>query len=36
MAHRGKMNDDPLVFALRDRASRIVLVLAAFTLLVAV
>jgi len=36
MAHRGKMNDDPLVFALRDRASRIVLLLAAVTLLVAV
>jgi 4-hydroxybenzoate polyprenyltransferase/phosphoserine phosphatase len=36
MAHRGKMNDDPLVFALRDRASWIVLLLAALTLLLAV
>ncbi|HYR02179.1 MAG TPA: UbiA family prenyltransferase [Syntrophobacteria bacterium] len=36
MAHRGKMNDDPLVFALRDRASWIVLLLAALTLLAAV
>jgi len=36
MAHRGKMNDDPLVFALKDRASWIVLLLAALTLLLAV
>lgn len=27
VAHRGKMHDDPLVFALRDRTSRILLVL---------
>ena len=33
-AHRGKMHDDPLVFALRDRASWIVLLVAALTLLV--
>jgi 4-hydroxybenzoate polyprenyltransferase/phosphoserine phosphatase len=36
VAHRGGMDDDPLVFALRDRVSHIILFLAAITLLVAV
>ena len=35
MAHRGRMLDDPLVFALRDRVSQIVIVLMAATLLIA-
>jgi 4-hydroxybenzoate polyprenyltransferase len=35
MAHRGRMHDDPLVFALRDRVSQIVIALMAVTLLVA-
>jgi 4-hydroxybenzoate polyprenyltransferase/phosphoserine phosphatase len=35
MAHRGKMHDDPLVFTIRDRISRIVLLLAAVVLLLA-
>jgi 4-hydroxybenzoate polyprenyltransferase len=35
MAHRGRMHDDPLVFALRDRVSQIVIALMAATLLVA-
>jgi 4-hydroxybenzoate polyprenyltransferase len=36
MAHRRRMDDDPLVFALRDPASRVVMVLMALVLLVAV
>jgi len=36
VAHRGKMIDDPLVFALRDRTSRIVIVLMLGTALLAV
>lgn len=36
MAHRRRMDDDPLVFALRDTASRIVVVMMALVLLVAV
>jgi len=35
MAHRGTMHDDPLVFTVRDRVSRIVLLLAAVVLLLA-
>ena len=35
MAHRGTMHDDPLVFTIRDRVSRIVLLLAAVVLLLA-
>ena len=35
MAHRGRMLDDPLVFALRDRVSQIVIALMAATLLIA-
>jgi 4-hydroxybenzoate polyprenyltransferase len=35
MAHRGTMQDDPLVFTIRDRVSRIVLLLAAVVLLLA-
>jgi 4-hydroxybenzoate polyprenyltransferase len=35
MAHRGRMHDDPLVFALRDRVSRIVIALMAAILLAA-
>ena len=35
MAHRGGMEDDPLVFTLRNRASRIVLILGAVILLFA-
>ena len=35
MAHRGRMHDDPLVFALRDRVSQIVIALMAVTLLIA-
>jgi hypothetical protein len=33
-AHRGEMHDDPIIFAVRDRASRVVAVLmvAAFAL----
>ena len=36
VAHRGGMDDDPLIFALKDRGSRITLLLAAIALLVAV
>jgi len=36
VAHRGKMIDDPLVFALRDRTSRILIVLMLGTALLAV
>jgi hypothetical protein len=35
MAHRGRMHDDPLVFALRDRVSQVVIALMAATLLIA-
>jgi len=35
MAHRGTMHDDPLVFTVRNRVSRIVLLLAAVVLLLA-
>ena len=35
MAHRGTMHDDPLVFTIRDRVSRIVLLLSAVVLLLA-
>jgi 4-hydroxybenzoate polyprenyltransferase/phosphoserine phosphatase len=35
MAHRGRMHDDPLVFTIRDRVSRIVLLLAVVVLLIA-
>jgi 4-hydroxybenzoate polyprenyltransferase len=35
MAHRGRMQDDPLVFALRDRVSQVVIGLMAATLLIA-
>ena len=35
MAHRGTMQDDPLVFTIRDRVSRIVLLLSAVVLLLA-
>ena len=35
IAHRGAMHDDPLVFTVRDRVSRIVMVLAAIVLAVA-
>jgi len=35
VAHRGKMIDDPLVFALRDQTSRIVIVLMLGTALLA-
>ena len=35
IAHRGAMHDDPLVFTLRDRVSRIVMVLAAVVLALA-
>ena len=35
MAHRGRMHDDPLVFALRDRVSQVVIALMATTLLIA-
>jgi 4-hydroxybenzoate polyprenyltransferase len=35
IAHRGEMHDDPLVFVLRNRISRIVILLAAFTVLLA-
>ncbi len=35
IAHRGGMEDDPLVFTLRDRASRIVMILSAVILLLA-
>ena len=35
MAHRGRMPDDPLVFALRDRVSQVVIALMAATLLIA-
>jgi 4-hydroxybenzoate polyprenyltransferase len=35
MAHRGRMHDDPLVFAIRDRASRIVTLLGAVILALA-
>ena len=35
MAHRGRMHDDPLVFALRDRVSQVVIALMAAALLVA-
>jgi hypothetical protein len=35
MAHRARMHDDPLVFALRDRVSQTVIVLMAAILFVA-
>jgi 4-hydroxybenzoate polyprenyltransferase len=35
IAHRGAMHDDPLVFTIKDRASRIVILLAAVVLLLA-
>ena len=35
VAHRGTMHDDPLVFTIRDRVSRVVLLLAAVVLLLA-
>jgi 4-hydroxybenzoate polyprenyltransferase len=35
MAHRHRMHDDPLVFALRDRVSQVVIALIAATLLIA-
>ena len=35
MAHRGTMHDDPLVFTIRDRVSRVVLLLSAVVLLLA-
>ncbi len=35
VAHRGEMSDDPLVFTLRDQVSRVVLLLIALILLVA-
>jgi len=35
IAHRGRMHDDPLVFTVRDRVSRIVLLLSAVVLLLA-
>jgi hypothetical protein len=35
MAHRGRMHDDPLVFALRNRVSQVVIALMAATLLIA-
>ena len=36
IAHRSLMDDDPLVFALRDPASRVVMVLMALVLFIAV
>lgn len=36
IAHRGQMHDDPVVFALRDRVSQVVAVLAVLTVLAAV
>jgi 4-hydroxybenzoate polyprenyltransferase len=36
MAHRGRMHDDPLVFALRDRTSRILILLVLGTALLAI
>ncbi|WP_419174307.1 UbiA family prenyltransferase [Desulfosediminicola sp.] len=35
VAHRGKMHDDPMIFALRDRTSRIILLLMAIIMLFA-
>jgi hypothetical protein len=35
IAHRGAMHDDPLVFTLKDRASRITLFLAGVVLVLA-
>ncbi len=35
MAHRGRMHDDPLVFALRDRVSQVVIALMAAIVLIA-
>ncbi|HUL37961.1 MAG TPA: hypothetical protein VLW47_09755, partial [Thermodesulfobacteriota bacterium] len=35
IAHRGAMHDDPLVFTIKDRTSRIVILLAAVVLLFA-
>jgi 4-hydroxybenzoate polyprenyltransferase len=35
IAHRGEMHEDPLVFAVRNRVSQIVILLAAFTVLLA-
>ena len=36
IAHRGKMHDDPVVFAARDRVSMVLLVLAAIVVLLAI
>jgi len=36
VAHRGKMRDDPVVFALRDRTSRILILLMLGTVLLAI
>ena len=36
IAHRGTMHDDPLVFALRDRSSRIIFLIMAVILLIAI
>lgn len=36
MAHRGRIHDDPLLFALNDRSSRILMVLMAATLLLVI
>lgn len=36
VAHRGAMHDDPVLFAIRDRASQIVLALAAITVIAAI
>ena len=36
MAHRARMHDDPLVFALRDRVSRVLMALMALTFIAAV
>ena len=35
VAHRGKMHDDPVVFAIRDRTSRILILLMLATVLLA-
>jgi hypothetical protein len=36
IAHRGKMHHDPLVFALRDRTSRVLILLMLVTALLAI
>jgi hypothetical protein len=36
MAHRGRMTDDPLVFALKDRVSQLLIILMGLTAWLAV